>query len=89
MTLSSLLKVTNSVRINITLPKEEEYFTYKVDYLREGYEVENYGCFEYHKTTASLPAPLEKCISNDILLKRKVKRVDTNSTTFALEITVK
>ena len=80
MTLSSLLKVTNSVKINITLPKEEEYFTYKVDYLKKGYEVENYGCFEYHKTTASLPASL---------LKRKVKRVDTNSATFALEITVK
>ena len=37
MTLNSLLKVTNSVKINITLPKEEEYFTYKVDYLKEGF----------------------------------------------------
>lgn len=80
MTLNSLLKVTGSTKINITLPEEEKFFTYKIDYLKKGYEVENYGCFENHKTIASLPTSL---------LKRKVERVDTNPATDALEIRIK
>ena len=80
MKLKTLLNTTTATKINITLSEEKGFFTYQVDYLRDGLDPKKYESFEIHTSKATLPKEL---------LQKIVENVDVNLASKALEIRVK
>ena len=78
MKLSTVLKNVIATRYEIT--DRTNKIDYHIDYLRDGFEVKDFGSFQYHTTPVSLPKEL---------FKRDVKYIDVNSVTKELVITLK
>ena len=84
MKLSTILKSTSTVRIEIIDNEENEFYTFYIDYTKmyggRACGVEFYDAFEYHGSTVTLPKKL---------LSRDVRSIDINNVRKALQIRLK